>query len=143
MQKLKNVKGITLITLVVTILVLLIVAGVSMKLVMGDNGILSETKETVDNHLFESYREGVEVLRGRPELRNGIDILTGKEYMDLYEEDARKDKKFEEAQIIRKDDETVRIITKEGYVFDVTKTGTRYIGNQVIDPVIDLEPGDI
>jgi len=42
----KNNKGITLISLVVTIIVLLILAGVSIAMLSGDNSILSRAKET-------------------------------------------------------------------------------------------------
>ena len=41
----KNNKGITLVALVVTIVVLLILAGVSINLVLGDNGIITKAKE--------------------------------------------------------------------------------------------------
>ena len=45
MNKLKSKKGITLVALVVTIVVLLILAGVSINLVLGDNGIIAKAKE--------------------------------------------------------------------------------------------------
>ena len=41
----KNNKGITLVALVVTIVVLLILAGVSINLVLGDNGIIAKAKD--------------------------------------------------------------------------------------------------
>ena len=40
-QMMKGIRGITLITLVVTIVVLLILAGVSIAMLTGDNGILT------------------------------------------------------------------------------------------------------
>ena len=42
---LKEERGITLIALVVTIVVLLILAGVSIKMLTGDNGILNKENE--------------------------------------------------------------------------------------------------
>ena len=42
---LKNTKAITLIALVVTITILLILAGVIMAALIGENGILSQTKD--------------------------------------------------------------------------------------------------
>ena len=42
---LKNKKGITLVALVVTIVVLLILAGVSINLLLGDNGIIAKAKD--------------------------------------------------------------------------------------------------
>ena len=44
-QKLKNNKAITLIALVVTIVVLLILAGISISLVVGDNGLIRKSKD--------------------------------------------------------------------------------------------------
>ena len=45
MNKLKSKKGITLVALVVTIVILLILAGVSINAVLGDNGIITKAKE--------------------------------------------------------------------------------------------------
>ena len=44
-QNTYNSRGITLIALVVTIIVLIILAGVSINLVLGDNGIITKVKE--------------------------------------------------------------------------------------------------
>lgn len=45
---LKGQKGITLVALIITIIVLLILAGVSISLVIGQNGILNQSKQAVD-----------------------------------------------------------------------------------------------
>lgn len=45
LQEKKHEKGITLVALVVTIVVLLILAGVSISLVVGDNGIITKARE--------------------------------------------------------------------------------------------------
>ncbi len=45
MKKIKNKKGITLIALVVTIVVLLILAGVSISLILDNNGIIQKSKD--------------------------------------------------------------------------------------------------
>lgn len=42
---LKGQKGITLVALVVTIIVLIILAGISISLILGDNGIITKAKE--------------------------------------------------------------------------------------------------
>ena len=43
-SKIKNIKGITLISLVVTIIVLIILAGVTLNMLLGENGIISRAK---------------------------------------------------------------------------------------------------
>ena len=46
MEKLRKNKGITLIALVITIIVLLILAGVTIATMTGDNGILTQANKT-------------------------------------------------------------------------------------------------
>ena len=56
----RNQKGITLIALVVTIIVLLILAGVSIAMLTGDNGILTQanaaTVTTIEGNVDEQVR---------------------------------------------------------------------------------------
>ena len=47
---LRGQKGITLVALVITIIVLIILAGVSIALVMGDNGIATKAREGATNY---------------------------------------------------------------------------------------------
>ena len=46
---LKENRGVTLVALVITIIVLLILAGVSISLVVGDNGVLNQAVNAADN----------------------------------------------------------------------------------------------
>lgn len=60
MKKSKNgIEGITLIALVVTIIVLLILAGVTMNLLLGNNGIINRTNEAKTTYIKEAAREEV------------------------------------------------------------------------------------
>lgn len=61
---LKGQKGITLVALVVTIIVLIILAGISISLLLGQNGLLDRAKEAKniqanaearENAMFENY----------------------------------------------------------------------------------------
>lgn len=54
---LKGQKGITLVALVVTIIVLIILAGVSIALVLGDNGIVTKAKEGKQNYAVSANEE--------------------------------------------------------------------------------------
>ena len=57
MRKLKNRKGITLVALVITIIVLLILAGVSINLVLGDNGIVKRAQDARDKYAESSQND--------------------------------------------------------------------------------------
>jgi type II secretory pathway pseudopilin PulG len=68
-QKIKSVKGITLIALVVTIVVLLILAGVSINALFGNSGIIEKAKEA--QNAMDKAKENDE--KGINELTNWID----------------------------------------------------------------------
>ena len=61
-KKLKNTKGITLIALVVTIIVLLILAGVSIAMLTGNNGILSQAGRAKEEQAHAAVKEGIMLL---------------------------------------------------------------------------------
>lgn len=56
-MKIRKNKGITLISLVVTIIILLILAGISLHLLLGDNGILSRAKYAKERYANEQAYE--------------------------------------------------------------------------------------
>lgn len=55
----KEQKGITLVALVITIIVLLILAGVSISLVVGNNGVLTRASDAVNKNTVANVREKV------------------------------------------------------------------------------------
>ena len=56
-------KGITLIALVITIVILLILAGVSINLTLGDNGIVKKSIEAKEKSELAAVKENVELLK--------------------------------------------------------------------------------
>ena len=56
----KNVHGITLIALVITIIVLLILAGVSLNFILGENGIITRAKTTRKIQTIATIKEALE-----------------------------------------------------------------------------------
>ena len=58
-EKLKQKKGITLIALVITIIVLLILAGVSIAMLTGQNGILTQANNATIQQSHGAVREGI------------------------------------------------------------------------------------
>ena len=57
----RNQKGITLIALVITIIVLLILAGVSIAMLTGENGILTNATESQQKTDFENAKEQIDI----------------------------------------------------------------------------------
>ena len=62
--KISNNKGITLITLVVTIIVLIILAGVSLHILLKDNGVIDKAKESQEIQDIARIQESLELLKG-------------------------------------------------------------------------------
>ena len=71
---LKEQKGITLVALVVTIIVLIILAGVSISLVLGNEGIVNKAKQGRDNYADAARLEN-EQLANVDAFAEGIDQI--------------------------------------------------------------------
>lgn len=54
---LKEQKGITLVALVITIIVLLILAGVTISLTLGENGLLNRAEQSKNAHESGAYND--------------------------------------------------------------------------------------
>ena len=73
--KIRNNKGITLIALVITIIVLLILAGVSIAMLTGDNGILTQA-QNAKNRTEEAQREEENILTNYEDYINNATLDT-------------------------------------------------------------------
>ncbi len=81
----KKQNGITLIALVITIIILIILAGVAISLNLGENGLLSKTKESKEKYEIASAKEYIEIKinecilekGGDASLQDIIDYLAG------------------------------------------------------------------
>ena len=59
----QNTRGITLIALVITIIVLIILAGVSIAMLTGTNGILTQAQKAKMTTELSSYKEQLELYK--------------------------------------------------------------------------------
>ena len=125
-KELKKNKGITLIALVITIIVLLILAGITIATLTGENGILTKATEAGRQTEIEGIREEAEmakqgVLSGdlttgkdttREDVINGIvDEMGGTATGNLI---TTEDGKYE---IMVKEDNTIEVVEKgQGYI---------------------------
>ena len=122
MKRNVNNNGITLIALVVTIIVLLILAGVSISMLTGENGILNRAGEAKEKTTLSQKKETTDLANMEEIISNGIE---GK-YLDKVTDN--------NPGILEKESENVYIINSiEDLVFfsyDV-KNGNTYEGNMV------------
>ena len=115
-------RGITLIALIVTIIVLLILAGVSIAMLTGDNGILSQTQNAKNKTEEVERNEKLDLLK-QEDLIN--ETLNGVEVEQVTDE--------KPGELEKEDENTLVINSIEDLVFfayDVTK-GNNYSGKTV------------
>ena len=140
-------KGITLIALVITIIVLLILAGISIATLTGENGILKKATVAGEETKKAEYKEILELIGNGLRPEKVIENLSAEEFIKRYkqaiEEEIRKGETLEGATVVEKDTTTLRVITKEGYVYEITENKVEYIGKQGENPPPDLQESDI
>ena len=78
-------KGITLIALVVTIIVLLILAGISILMLSGENGILKRAGTARDLTKYSGYKEEVDLYFQGKTIENGFEQTNNEEDIDYSE----------------------------------------------------------
>ena len=72
----KNSRGITLVALVVTIIIMLILAGVALRLALGENGLFKMSEKAVEKYKEEAGKEENALQKGSEEIGNIIESLT-------------------------------------------------------------------
>ncbi len=106
-----------MIALVVTIVVLLILAGITITYVMGDNSVF---KQAVDAKLktdIAIWKDKLELAKG-PIIVEGLGTFNPDRYFEYIEEQETIHDK--DTDVIDNGDGTYDIITKPGYIFEVT-----------------------
>ena len=72
----KSSKGVTLIALVITIIVLLILAGVSIAMLTGDNGILTQAKEAKEANIAGTEKEQIKLAMQSLKMKKQADNVS-------------------------------------------------------------------
>ena len=142
-RRIKQERAITLIALVITIIVLIILTMISIATLMGENGIIKKGEKAKEEAKKAEYEEILKTIGLGLKPDKVIEQLSSKEYMDEYEEEIKKKEEFENAIVTRKDDETIRVETEEGYVYEITEDEVEYIGEREGPAPPDLQESDI
>ena len=98
-MKTKEVRGITIISLVITIVVLLILAGVTVSVLFGNNGVVDNVKDRQDSAYSKIANEEVKKLTME------YDVANSGETLEEFLIDKVQEGRIEE--VTRKDDKTL------------------------------------
>ena len=117
----KNKSGISMLALVVTIIILLILAGITILVLTGDNGIISKTEEARDITDFGKVKE--EILKKWLEVEHGNinNNISNQGVADALQTKLQSDDKDAKA-IYRNENETIEVGYK-GYEVEITTDG--------------------
>ena len=125
----KRQKGITLIALVVTIVVLLILAGITISLVFGSNGVIQKAQDSKEQTEIGEMREKLEMAKV-PVYADGNGSYKVQDYWDRIESEGLIADKT--VDIIDNGDGTYEVTTTPGYVFEITVEPNKEIAENII-----------
>ena len=125
----KRQKGITLIALVVTIVVLLILAGITISLVFGSNGVIQKAQDSKEQTKIGEMREKLEMAKV-PVYADGNGSYKVQDYWGRIESEGLIADKT--VDIIDNGDGTYEVTTTPGYVFEITVEPNKEIAENVI-----------
>ena len=145
MMDFRKSQGITLIALVITIIVLLILAGVTIAALSGDNGILTRASESKEQTLISSEKEAIQITSLS---KNIYDIEENENKYDIGK--TLHSKTLENSNIwdviIMNDSQTVygdgwKYIEKDTEIEDYGNTQYNWLLNSKTGEIIQLEEG--
>ena len=114
-EQLKTNKGITLIALVITIIVLLILAGVTIATLTGDNGILTKAQNAKEKNAQKTVEEQINLAVQASKINEGLVIDK-----DILEQELTNNG----IEIIKSEnDELPWTVKKDGYVYTISENG--------------------
>ena len=129
LRKKYDKKGITLIALVVTIVVLLILAGITISLVFGSNGVIQKAQDSKEQTEIGEMREKLEMAKV-PVYADGNGLYKVQDYWDRIESEGLIADKT--VDIIDNGDGTYEVTTTPGYVFEITVEPNKEIAENII-----------
>jgi len=133
-MKNKN-KGITLIALVVTIIVLIILAGISINLVLGENGLIEKSKKSKEQTLIAQYKEQIDFIKAETRMKYENEITLEK-LKNALDSDNQKSWVNKTEIILDEGIEKIKLTTKDGYVFYITEETIEYKDKEMVEEKI-------
>ena len=79
-----NQEGVTLIALVVTVIVLIILAGVSINMVIGENGIITQAQRAKTDTDKKALKEKLDMIALERELNSSLSTTAGEDETDVF-----------------------------------------------------------
>ncbi len=135
--KVNDNSGITLIALVISVIILIILAGISIGALTGQNGVIKNAQKAKIETEIAQYIDRVELARATVAIDN-LGIVT----LDNLIEQIYQDNIVPRGNITKLDEIQAKMVTVEGYEFIITADDIEYKGNsgekgQVIPDLVE------
>ena len=115
-KKTREERGITLIALLVTIILLVILVGVTVSQITGDEGIIVGTEEAVDDYKYQQYKEQIEQLVHSIIL---ADSLAGRTTTVTSMAEDMENESWIKSAVPNEESKDIIVTVQEGYVYQV------------------------
>lgn len=131
-----NKNAITLIALVIAIIILIILAGVSISLLVGENGILGKAKQASKQQKIAEITDKLELYKADLDIED-----LGKLVLERYLEKLLNENVIEQSDIQETGQENSRYITVEGeYIFLIEKEESGNIKIEYLGTATEISP---
>lgn len=125
--------------MVITIILLIILAGISIQALGGENGLITKTKMAKEENKKAEYKESFLMAKTEAMLeKNGQEIT-----LDEYIEQIKLNKIEGIKSIDKITNEKAKIVTKEGYIFIITVNSVDYYEKEEDLPDIDIKDANV
>ena len=120
MERIRKEKGITLIALVITIILLLILTGVVVKTITGENGLIKHTQVAKEKYEIEEAKEQINIVIVGLEMEKIAKNQQGPTIEEILDK-LYKDKIIKGDYGIDEKGQKVEVITEKGYIIEISK----------------------
>ena len=114
---------------ILNIIVLLILAGISIATLTGNNGLLSKATSAKEETKKAEYKESLELIGAGLQIDKRRENWSTKEFMEKYKGAIENDKKFKDS-LVEEENNKIKVTTKEGYVFHVEEEKVEFGGKE-------------
>jgi len=123
------------VALVITIVIIIILAGISINLLLGENGIIQRTKYAKEQTLINQYKEQIELIKSETRLQYENEI-TLENLKEAFDSNNQKHWVNNTEFITDNEIQKIKLTTNDGYMFYITVNTTEYKGKDgnVIEP---------
>lgn len=140
---LKQKKGITLIALIITIIILIILAGVSINVLFGSEGIVTKAKNAKENYKIAQLDEGLQLVKSTVQMDEEKLDITVEEYLNKLQEPGIIKFSLDKVEIVSENVAYITVDKEYKFLVEHKENGTLIIVYQGKADAVEIPEGEI